>query len=138
MGKAFVSWVNTPQIALKGDGTPGGLFQNRLALVEGKCYAGRIVLAGTPEAGPIQVSLVWGRGASDRNTVMIEKVTSTFTTFPLQFRANSSTDCRSVISSSIHPGGLMSSGRPISLISKSKDGVGIISQVYWMITRDIL
>ena len=83
---------HTPRITLKGDGTPAGLFQDRLALVEGRCYTGRIVLASTPEAGPVQVSLVWGGGASDRETVIIKKVASTFTTFPLQFRTNSSTD----------------------------------------------
>jgi alpha-N-arabinofuranosidase len=88
---AFVG-EHTPRIALAGDGTPAGLLQNRLALVEGKVYTGRIVLAGTPEAGPIQVSLVWGGGANDRDTVTIEKVTQTFTTFPLQFQAQSSTD----------------------------------------------
>ena len=88
---AFVG-EHAPRIALKGDGTPGGLLQNRLALVEGKGYTGRIVLAGVSEAGPIQVSLVWGGGANDRETVTIEKITSTFTTFPLQFCAQSSTD----------------------------------------------
>ena len=88
---AFVG-EHTPRIALTGDGTPGGLLQNRLALVEGKGYIGRIVLAGTPEAGPIQVSLVWGGGASDRDTETIEKITTAFSTFPLQFRSKSSTD----------------------------------------------
>ncbi len=88
---AFVG-EHTPRIVLKGDGTPSGLLQNRLALIEGKGYTGRIVLAGAPEAGPIQVGLVWGGGANDRETVTIEKITSTFTTFPLQFRVQSSTD----------------------------------------------
>jgi alpha-N-arabinofuranosidase len=35
---------------------------------------------------------VWGGGANDRETVRIEKLTSTFTTYPLHFRASSSTD----------------------------------------------
>lgn len=82
----------TPRIALKGDGTPCGLMQERLGLVAGKGYTGRIVLAGTPEAGPIRVSLVWGGGATDRETVTIDKVTSAFITFPLQFHAKASTD----------------------------------------------
>lgn len=88
---AFVG-EHTPRISLKGDGTAGGLLQNRLALVAGKGYLGRIVLAGSPEAGPIQVSLVWGGGANDRETVAIENISPTYTTFPLQFRAQSSTD----------------------------------------------
>jgi alpha-N-arabinofuranosidase len=88
---AFVG-EHTPQIALKGDGTPTGLFQNRLALIEGKGYIGRIFLAGTEQAGPVRVSLVWGSGANDRETVTIDKITTTFTKFPFQFQAQSSTD----------------------------------------------
>jgi alpha-N-arabinofuranosidase len=83
---------HTPLIDLTGDGTPGGILQNRLALIEGKGYVGRIILAGTPDAGPIVISLVWGGGANDRETITIEKVTKTFTSFPLQFRSESSTD----------------------------------------------
>ncbi len=83
---------HTPRIALTGDGTPGGILQNRLALVEGKGYTGRIVLAGAPEAGPIRISLVWGGGANDRDTVTIEKLPKTFATFPLRFHSKSSTD----------------------------------------------
>jgi alpha-N-arabinofuranosidase len=88
---AFVG-EHTPRINLKGDGTPAGLLQNRLALVEGKGYTGRIVLAGEAQAGPIRVSLVWGGGANDRETVTINELTSSFTTYQLQFNAKSSTD----------------------------------------------
>jgi alpha-N-arabinofuranosidase len=88
---AFVG-EHTPRIALTGDGTPGGIIQNRLALVEGKGYTGRIALAGTPEVGPIQISLVWGGGAHDRDTIMIEKISEKFTTIQLQFRSKASTD----------------------------------------------
>jgi alpha-N-arabinofuranosidase len=83
---------HTPRIALNGDETPGGILQNRLELIDGKGYTGRIVLAGTPDAGPIQISLVWGGGANDRDTIRIEKVTENFTTFQLQFRSKGSTD----------------------------------------------
>ena len=88
---AFVG-SHSPRIALTSGGAPGGLLQNRLGLVEGKGYMGRIVLAGTPDAGPIQVSLVWGGGANDRETVTIEKITTAFNTYPLRFRSKSSTD----------------------------------------------
>jgi alpha-N-arabinofuranosidase len=83
---------HTPLIALTGDGKPGGILQNRLALIEGRGYVGRIILSGTPEAGPFRISLVWGGGANDRETITVEKVTKTFTSFPLQFRSGSSTD----------------------------------------------
>jgi alpha-N-arabinofuranosidase len=85
-------WVgeHTPVIAVDGKGE--GLAQERLGLVGGKKYKGRIVLAGTPTAGPIRVSLVWGAGASDRETVTIEKVSEAFATVPLAFTAGGSTD----------------------------------------------
>jgi alpha-L-arabinofuranosidase len=88
---AFVG-EHTPRITLTGDGTAGGIFQNRLALVDGKGYTGRIVLAGTPNAGPVKISLVWGGGTHDRDTITIEKLPTMFTTFPLQFHSNASTD----------------------------------------------
>jgi len=83
---------HTPKIALPGDGKPGGLLQERLGLVDGKDYTGRIVLAGSGEAGPVRVSLVWGGGAGDRDTVTIEKIGRAYATFPLRFTAQGSTD----------------------------------------------
>ena len=83
---------HTPRIALSGDGKPGGLLQERLGLVDGKEYTGRIVLAGDPQAGPVRVSLVWGGGATDRDTVTIEKIGRAYATFPLRFTSHGSTD----------------------------------------------
>ena len=83
---------HTPRIALPGDGKPGGLLQERLGLVNGREYTGRIVLAGSGNAGPINVSLVWGGGATDRDTVTIEKIGKAYATFPLRFTAGGSTD----------------------------------------------
>ena len=83
---------HTPRITLPGDGTPAGLLQERLGLVDGKAYAGRIVLAGVPQAAPIEVSLVWGGGASDRDTVIIDKIEPTYVKFPLRFTSRGSTD----------------------------------------------
>ena len=51
-----------PRIELPGKERPGGLLQERLGLLDGKQYTGRIVLAGDPDAAPIEVSLVWGIG----------------------------------------------------------------------------
>ncbi len=83
---------HTPRITLPGDGQPGGLLQERLGLIDGKAYTGRIVLAGDPEAAPVEVSLVWGGGASDRDTVMIDKIDSHYTTYPLRFQSQDTTD----------------------------------------------
>lgn len=83
---------HTPRIRLPGGGKPGGLQQERLGLVEGRRYAGRIVLAGDADAAPIEVSLVWGSGASDRDTVTIVRIGSAFAKTALEFTSGGSTD----------------------------------------------
>jgi alpha-N-arabinofuranosidase len=83
---------HTPEITLPAKDAPAGLMQERLGLVAGRQYTGRVVLAGAPTAGPIEVSLVWGGGATMRQTVVIDKITGEYTKFPLRFRAESSTD----------------------------------------------
>jgi len=81
---------HTPTIAADGKGA--GLAQERLGLVSGRKYVGRIVLAGAAGAGPIRVSLVWGAGASDRQTVTVEKVSEEFEAAPFAFTALGTTD----------------------------------------------
>lgn len=83
---------HTPRIALSGDGTPRGLLQERLGLVQDKAYSGRIVLGGGAQAGPVEVSLVWGGGANDRDTVVIDKINADYTKVPLSFTAGRCTD----------------------------------------------
>lgn len=83
---------HTPEIALPGKSAPAGLMQERLGLVAGREYTGRVILSGAPTAGPIEVSLVWGGGATMRQTVVIDKITAEYTKFPLRFRAGRSTD----------------------------------------------
>jgi alpha-L-arabinofuranosidase len=81
---------HTPVITADGKGN--GLFQERLGLVAGQRYVGRVVLAGAPAAGPVHVTLVWGSGASDRQTVAVERLTADYATAPLAFTAGGSTD----------------------------------------------
>jgi alpha-N-arabinofuranosidase len=83
---------HTPEIALPGKGQPAGLQQERLALVAGKEYVGRVVLSGAATAGPVEVSLVWGGGATMRHTVTIARIGADYAKFPLRFRAGGSTD----------------------------------------------
>ncbi|MBM3310219.1 MAG: hypothetical protein FJY80_01795, partial [Candidatus Aminicenantes bacterium] len=83
--------VHAPEIRLKGDGTPGGLIQGDLALVAGKAYLGRVVLAADPSALPILVSLVWGAGPADRQIFSVEEAGSEYRTVPLAFRAGATT-----------------------------------------------
>jgi alpha-N-arabinofuranosidase len=80
----------SPRIALDAS-TPHGISQTGLALVNGKKYTGRIYLRGTPGTG-VKVSLVWGDGANDRQTVTIGEITSEYKKFPLSFTSSADTN----------------------------------------------
>ncbi len=84
--------AQAPEITLPGKGVPAGLQQERLGLVAGREYTGRVVLSGEPSAGPVEVSLVWGGGATMRQSVVIDKIAADYATYPLHFRAGNSTD----------------------------------------------
>lgn len=83
---------HTPVIDLPGGGIPVGIVQPKLALIKGKKYTGRIILAGDSAAAPIKLSLVWGEGKNDRDIVIIRKISSDFVKIPLSFKAGDSTD----------------------------------------------
>lgn len=76
---------HTPLVRLAGN-SPRGIQQGGLALRKGKAYTGRIVLAGEPGAR-ITVSLAWGAGDGNRQTVAIPPLSRTFAKFPLKFTA---------------------------------------------------
>jgi alpha-N-arabinofuranosidase len=79
--------VHTPLIRLTGD-AQRGIQQAGLALRKGKSYTGRIVLAGDPGA-KVTVSLVWGSGAGDRQSVSLPRLGASYAKFPLKFTAPS-------------------------------------------------
>jgi len=82
--------VHAPEIRLRGNGDAGGVVQENLAVIKGKGYTGRIVLAADPGALPIRVSLVWGAGTNDRQTLTISDLTTSYKTVPLSFKAEAS------------------------------------------------
>ena len=84
--------VHVPEIRVKGTGEAGGIVQEKLAVIAGKDYVGRVVVAGDPGAAPIQVSLAWGGGENDRQTVRIAELTDDYRTAPLAFRAGASSE----------------------------------------------
>jgi alpha-N-arabinofuranosidase len=101
MGEPHSVWMNpvvayvgvhTPEVRLKGDGRPGGISQEDLALIRGKAYIGRVVLAADPGALPITVSLVWGEGLEDMQTIEIADVGDDYRTFPFSFTAGATTE----------------------------------------------
>jgi alpha-N-arabinofuranosidase len=82
--KPFVG-DQSPRIALDST-TPHGIRQAGLALVNGKKYTGRIYLRGTP-GSKVTVSLIWGAGENDRQTITIPALASEYKKFPLAFTA---------------------------------------------------
>jgi len=90
----------TPEVVVPGDGTPAGIVQGDLGLVQDKTYVGRIWLAGEVSAAPVEVSLAWGDGSGCRDTVRIDKLGPKYTKTLLRFSAGATTgDGRLVITS---------------------------------------
>jgi alpha-N-arabinofuranosidase len=83
---------HSPRLSLPGGDRAVGLTQERLGLTEGREYVGRIVLRGEGGAGPVEVSLAWGGGASERQTVVLESLGTGFAKHALRFRSGGTTD----------------------------------------------
>jgi alpha-N-arabinofuranosidase len=82
----------SPVLKTSGGTATTGLLQERLALRDGRDYVGHIVLSGIEANAPVEVSLVWGGGASSRQTVIIKRVRADWQTIPIAFRAGATTD----------------------------------------------
>ncbi len=67
-----------------------GIRQSGLALVKGKPYTGRVFLRGTPGAR-VNVTLIWGAGANDRQTIPLTALSAVYGKFPLSFTAQADT-----------------------------------------------
>jgi alpha-N-arabinofuranosidase len=70
---------------------PHGLSQSGIAVRKGKSYTGRIVLEGDP-AAVVKVTLIWGSGAADHQTVTLHILGTAYRKFPLHFIAAADTD----------------------------------------------
>lgn len=68
-----------------------GIRQAGFALVKGKKYTGHIWLRGTPGA-KVRVTLLWGEGANDRQTVALPAVPSAYKELPFTFTAGAGTE----------------------------------------------
>ena len=80
---------HTPEV--KAVRTAKGVAQSGLALRKGREYTGRVVLAGSADAA-VEVHLVWGAGAGDRQAAAARKLSDSFTKTPLRFIAGGDTD----------------------------------------------
>ncbi len=80
-----------------GDHTPrlaasAGIVQEGLGLIAGKEYVGRVIAAAAKGAAPLEVSLVWGEGAANRQTIRIAGLAPEFSRYPLKFTAGAATE----------------------------------------------
>jgi DUF1680 family protein/alpha-L-arabinofuranosidase len=81
---------HTPVVHLAGDGKEAGISQDGLAIVKGKGYTGRIILAGDSEAGLVEVRVI-----SDNNEIISKescKTATEFKTYPIKFTATVSNE----------------------------------------------
>ena len=81
---------HSPKIALDAS-TPHGIKQAGFSLVKGKAYTGRIYLKGTPGT-KVSVSLIWGNGVGDKQTINIPAITADYKKIPLSFTSKADTD----------------------------------------------
>ncbi|HEY5056588.1 MAG TPA: alpha-L-arabinofuranosidase C-terminal domain-containing protein [Acidobacteriaceae bacterium] len=82
--EAFVG-SQSPRVELSAD-TPHGISQSGFALIRDKQYVGRIYLRGTAGA-KVKVSLIWGNGPNDRQTISFNALTNTYRKYPLAFQS---------------------------------------------------
>jgi alpha-N-arabinofuranosidase len=83
-----------PRIELDS-ATPHGIRQLGLTLVKGKKYAGRIYLRGSP-GSKAKVSLIWGEGENDRQTISFAALTNEYKKFPLKFTSQADANAASL------------------------------------------
>lgn len=84
---------HSPKLLLKGN-EQVGFKQAGLAVKAGTSYVGRLALAAEGNA-QVKVSLVWGSGANDRQTVAIDVLAADYVTYPLTFTSGvNTTDAR--------------------------------------------
>ena len=81
---------HAPLVKLDGN-EPHGFRQAGITVRRSKAYTGRIVLAGSPGA-VVKVTLAWGKGAADRQTVTIRTLGPAYRKFPLHYTASADSD----------------------------------------------
>ncbi len=81
---------HTPRINLGGS-DPRGIQQTGLVLRKSRLYSGRVVLAGEPGVA-VTVSLLWGSGPGERQTIPIAGLQAAYAKFPFEFTAGGDTD----------------------------------------------
>jgi alpha-L-arabinofuranosidase len=80
-------YVGEQSLLVKLDATKAhGIRQAGLSLRKGRSYTGSVVLSGEPGA-KVEVTLDWGTGGSDRQTLPMGPLSDRYVKFPLKFTA---------------------------------------------------
>ena len=87
---AFVG-AHSPQVDLGPTVERSGIAQAGLAVVAGRGYVGYVILAGDPSVA-VDVSLIWGPGATQRQMVTIKALTASFEKHAVAFHPDGSSD----------------------------------------------
>ncbi len=82
---------HTPEVKAGWGGEPSGIRQKALGLLEGKGYTGYIIITGSGSP-KVQVSLVWGPGENDRQSISLDAPTAKYTKIPLRFTSGAATN----------------------------------------------
>jgi len=83
---------HSPQLTLPPGGLESGLEQGRLALRQGREYSGRVVLSSDPGIRSVEISLIWGSGASDRQDVLLQLKGNSYQEYPFSLTSLGSSD----------------------------------------------
>jgi alpha-N-arabinofuranosidase len=81
---------HTPLVKLNAI-EPHGISQSGIAVRKGDAYTGRIQLAGSPGTA-VKVTLIWGKEATDRQTITLRTLGAAYRKFPLRYTAAADTD----------------------------------------------
>lgn len=88
---SYAGWPS-PKIQLPCHGKSCGISQGKLALIKGKEYTGRVVIAADPQAAPIEINLIWNGKNNGKQTVLVKEINNDFVKIPLRFKAGAATD----------------------------------------------
>jgi alpha-L-arabinofuranosidase len=85
--------AQSASVAVNGS-TPRGFGQSGIGIARGKTYVGHLLLSGDPTA-QVEVVLVWGPGANDRQTLRLPAPDTNWRSVPFEFTAGAdSSDAR--------------------------------------------
>jgi alpha-N-arabinofuranosidase len=79
-----------PNVTVNG-ASPRGFGQGGIGIARGKSYRGHLLLSGEPSAR-VQVALVWGPGAGDRQIVILPRPGPSWQSVPFEFTAGVDSD----------------------------------------------